>query len=226
MKPKETFESFTSKANSKISIRFAEDRDVSRIVNFINQFFHNNEPLELFHPDRLEDSTDNDFYQEQVNKKLILLAVDESENLVGVMIGKVLTPNESKKYRNEASKHGENMDADILNFLAFISDKSDVLRKFKLNDCFQIFIVAVHSEFRGHGIATKLLEASLSLAKSRNFKLISVDCTNHFTAKICEKLQLILVSTVTYDEYNNHLGKQLFTPQPPHTTIKTFAKLL
>jgi arylalkylamine N-acetyltransferase len=111
-------------------------------------------------------------------------------------------------------------------FSLTIDEKSDILVKFHPKTCLQIFIVCVHPDYKRQNIATNLLEASFDLAKSIGFDLISVDCTSKFTSNIAEKLSMDLVSTVTYDEYNNYLGKRLFSPLPPHTDIKTFVKAL
>lgn len=85
-------------------------------------------------------------------------------------------------------------------------------------------MVAVHSDYKNQGIAKKLFESCFQLAQQRNLKVVCVDCTNFYTSKIAQKIGMELVSTVTFDEYNKHLGTHLFASRPPHNAIRTFVK--
>jgi ribosomal protein S18 acetylase RimI-like enzyme len=222
----ENYGNFTSKSGSKFSIRLAKESEATDVLNFNNSFFINVEPIQVAHSEQCEASDDDSFFLDSAKQKLTLLVFDEVQKLVGFLIAKVLTHDSSKQLRESALSSGDIVDADTLNFLAFIEDKSDILTKFHLDKCLQIFMISVHPDYCNQSIATKLFEASFTMAKLRSFDLISVDCTSKFTSNIAEKLSMDLISTVTYDEYNKHLGKQLFTPLPPHTDIRTFVKAL
>jgi ribosomal protein S18 acetylase RimI-like enzyme len=222
----ESYGNFTSKSASKFSIRLARESEAIDVLNFHNSFFINVEPMQVAHPKQYEASDDVSFYLDSVKQKLTLLVFDEFQKLVGFLMAKVSTLGDSENLRESAKSLGDCFDADILNFLAFIEDKSDILTKFHLDECLQIFMISVHPDYRNQSIATKLFEAAFTMAKLRSFDLISVDCTSKFTSNIAEKLSMDLISTVTYDEYNNHLGRQLFTLLPPHTDIRTFVKAL
>lgn len=87
-------------------------------------------------------------------------------------------------------------------------------------------MVAVHPDYRNQGIAKKLFEFSFQLAQKRNLKVVFADCTNFYTTKIAEKIGMDCVSNVTFNDYNKYLSANLFATYPPHTSIKTFVKMI
>lgn len=220
------FETFRSRSGKKFRIRFAEENDVMDLVHLHDTYFLNQEPIQMAHPDKAEQSNEFSFFLENTKQKLVLVATDDQQKLVGFLLTKILTENSAVFFKKLAKSEEKSFNADLLNILAYITEKSDILKKFDLKDCFQIFMVCVHADYQNQSIATNLFKAAFALAKSKGFPLISVDCTSKFTSNIAEKLSMDLISTVTYEEYNNQLGKCVFTPVPPHTSIKTFVKAL
>lgn len=206
-----------------VLIRAATEGDARSIHNFENFFFHNCEPLELSHPESGHKNNNFEELRKLIIDGYVLIAVEES-NLVGILIaGKMENENLDE---SEAASIEEPKRADILNFLAFIKRKANFGERFKVNEYFHIHIVSVHPFYRGRKIAMKLFQSSFALAKFKNYQLITVDCTSFYSAKIAERLDMECISTVTYQEYNNYIGKPLFIPSPPHVEIKSFAKIL
>ena len=82
----------------------------------------------------------------------------------------------------------------------------------------------VDIEYQNQGIARRLFERSLDLAKEKGFTLVAVDCTSLYTIKIAQKLKMKCISSITFDEYNEMIGERMFIAQEPHTIIKTFIK--
>ena len=206
-----------------VMIRLAEESEATEINDLYKLHFINVEPMQGAYIDRFDGFDEIEFYVDAIKKETVLVAVDnENEKLAGALVAKKLNSTGT----SSCTVTGNIKLDDLINFITYIDEKSKIFEKFKAESCLQIFTVCVHPDYKKQGIATKLFEACFSLGKSQHFDLISVDCTSNFTTKIAEKLKMLLISSVTYDEYNRHLGKRLFTPVTPHTDIKTFAKLL
>lgn len=215
----------------KIYIRAATKSEVLCIKDFVVNHFESDNPIyhAYIYPQGDNSEWLINFLTETVAEENVLMAFETSTNiLVGVMIAVIM--NSETKATNQGSddlipKENANQDfVDIVKILHFVTEKANVFKRFKVDQCFHIEVVAVHQNYRKQNIAKKLFESGIDLARSRNFKLVSVDCTNFYSSKVAERLEMECVSTVTYDEYNEYLGKRLFVPIPPHEEIKTFIK--
>lgn len=213
----------------KIIIRTAVKSDIDEIFEFLVTQF-NDSPFELAHPDKSERKKDDvtlNAILESIEKELVLLATETStETLAGIMIARPADTMFADNFKTAASRSEDQKRADFLKLLAYVADKANVFEKFSVDQSFYIHILSVHRGYRGKRIAQRLFESAIDLAKSKDFELVHVDCSSSFTSKIANGLGMELISTVTFDEYNDHLGSTLFVPHPPHMEIKTFAKKL
>ncbi len=226
---------------SEIFIRPAMESEVDGISDFLAEHFSTGNPMELSYiykqDDRKQqkkkdsDEHSNGFILNAIVSDHVLVAIKVSTSLmVGVLISDIINSTSSGHLisppTTPTSDDENRAEMDIPNFLAYINAKSNVLQRFNVDESFHIEIVGVHQDYREQQIGKKLFEAGIDLAKTKNCQLVSVDCTNIYTSKIAEKLGMECVSIVTYDEYNDHLGKCLFVPIPPHVEVKTFVKKL
>ncbi|KAG8338605.1 hypothetical protein J6590_000277 [Homalodisca vitripennis] len=65
-----------------------------------------------------------------------------------------------------------------------------------------------------------------NLAKELNIPLVRVDCTSHFSAKAVARLGFDCVYTLPYSEHLDSDGYPVFTPELPHTCVKTYVHLV
>jgi arylalkylamine N-acetyltransferase len=208
------------------SIRTAVESDASEVLDFLNQFFHNCDPLELSHPESGHKSTNVDFLLKSIRNESLLLAIETcTSTMAGILIAAPVDAKEAEKLKQIAAE-SEPKRADIYNILSYVEHKADYCRRFDVNRSLHIHIVCVHPIYRGQQIATRLFKTCLEQTRRKNFKLISVDCTSVYSARIAEALGMHCISSVTYQEYNNYLGKCLFIPSQPHMEIKSFAMRL
>lgn len=209
------------------SIRLADESDAPQILEFKNLYFHTSNPLELAHPESGHKVSNIDFLLLTIKNNYLFLASEKSSNeLVGILIAGLIDSGEAERLKLAADQSSEQKRAGILNCLAYIEHKANACQRFKVEQSLHIHVVCVHPDYRGQKIAKHLFESCLSAAESRELKLMSVDCTNSYTALIAESLGMECISTVSYQEYNEHLGKCLFIATPPHMDIKSFAMRL
>jgi GNAT superfamily N-acetyltransferase len=210
---------------SNLTIRCAVANDAKQISDFICEHFNDSEPIQAFHYSKVAemDPPPGDLIDECIAGETLLLAVQD-EKLVGVLIACEITSDVGEKDLEYAKSFGPK-GVDVFELLSYISDKADVCNKLNVTSSHHIHILSVHQDHLSQGIATKLFAASVENGRAKNFPAVSVDCTSHFTSLIAEKFDMKCISSVTFDEYNKHLGKQLFIAVEPHTEIKTYAKL-
>lgn len=210
---------------SDITIRAARENEIQIVSDFVCLHFNGFEPIQLYHvrKDEEMDPPPLDLMKESVETETLLLA-HSGEILVGVMIAGVITSevmDQDLSYTKDFGPKG----VDVFEFLAYIGEKADLCNRMKVPRSLHIHIVSVHSGHQRKGIAKKLFEQCIEIGKRRGYPAVSVDATSAYTGKIAESLGLQCVSTVTYDEYNEFLGRILFRAVEPHHEIKTFVML-
>lgn len=103
--------------------------------------------------------------------------------------------------------------------------KADYCNKLNVPYCLHIHAIAVHPDYQGQSIAKKLFEFCMANGEAKHFPAVSVDCTNYFSVKIAEEFEMTCLSVVTYNEYNELIGDEIFHPNEPHTIIKSYVKV-
>lgn len=215
---------------SDIIIRIADEADLSEIVSFIELHFVNAEPSLTAY--QLEDennqlaSSDEDddkFIRECILNETSFAAHDmRNHQLVGVCIAGMIGPNEHEESLKIANVVNDRKFADVLKFLAFIEERADVCNRLCVPESLHLHMISVHENYYGRGIAGKLFKAYYENAINKKYLAMSIDCTSSYTSRIAEKYNMELLSTVTYDEYNDFVGMKVFVPKEPHTVVRSY----
>ncbi|KAL3266544.1 hypothetical protein HHI36_010712 [Cryptolaemus montrouzieri] len=100
----------------------------------------------------------------------------------------------------------------------------ELFKKYHVEKIFELRILSVDADFRGKGLAQKLVEKSEELAKEQGFTLLKVDATSFYTQKICEKFGFKTVKTIVYRDYKDADGRFIYETSPPHDTYKIMVK--
>lgn len=83
--------------------------------------------------------------------------------------------------------------------LEHMDQSADIFSNHSDIDCYvDATILSVNSEYRGHGIGSKLFNGLIDLCKTRNIPYMKVFCSSTFTSRICEKLGMKLVHQIHY----------------------------
>lgn len=208
-----------------IKIKIAREINLTEISDFLCSQFNPYEPIKKFHvrKDEVMDPQPIGLLRDCIGSRTTLMAYKGSK-LVGVMIaGKI-----DKDVADRDLEYAEGLGpkgADIFELSSYLGEKSDVCSRLKVRCSLQFHILSVHTEHCRQGIAKKLFEFCVANGRSKNYPAFSVDCTSNYTAHIAESFGMSCISTVTYDEYNKHIGEKLFVPDGPHSKIRTYAKL-
>lgn len=212
---------------SDFAIEFASSDDFTQIYEFLDFHFHDGaEPIQLAHPDKsARMHPDKEFIKSCIDCGTTLKALT-GDALVGVLIAAKIGEHEHERNEKAANVSDSKKSADVLKLLSYVDAKANYCNRLGIPEVLHMHIVSVHKDHLGRGIARKLFEFCVENSKRLKCGAITVDCTNYYTAKIAEKLDFKLMSIVSYDEYNEHIGEKLFEPSAPHTEIKSYALLL
>ncbi|CAH1390087.1 unnamed protein product [Nezara viridula] len=103
-----------------------------------------------------------------------------------------------------------------------IDIEADIFGRFPdVDKLIEIRVVSVDEAYRGQGIAKALLDETKRIACENGFQMIKTDATSHFTALAVSKLGYKCIYTLNYADYKDEDGKVIFTPEAPHTCVKT-----
>jgi ribosomal protein S18 acetylase RimI-like enzyme len=217
---------------SNVVIRTADEAELSQIVKFMNEQFTRHEPIissyqqqsngATVEEEKEDDDDDGDEFIRGCIKNGTTFVAHSDEQLVGILIAGKIGPREHEETLELANAVNDKKFADIMKFLSYIERKADVCNHFGVPESLHLHIISVHENYYGNGIAGKLFRHCFETAQSGGYAAISVDCTNTFTARIAAKLNMKLLSTVTYEEFNEYIGSKLFGPREPHTLIRSF----
>lgn len=217
---------------SDIAIRIADEADLPAIESFIEDHFVKSEPtlssyqledeIQLPHTD--ED--DDEFIKECILNGTTFMAHNLQNQLVGVAVAGRIKPNEHVETLEAASVANDRKFIEIMKFLAFIEHRADVCNRLGVPESLHLHIISVRKDDYGNGIGGRLFAAYIENARRNGYLALSVDCTSFFTSKIAKRFGMKLLSTVSYDEYNEYVGEKVFRAREPHTVVRSFGMKL
>lgn len=210
-----------------IIVQIADEANADEIYHFKSVFFDEINPIESSYPKRGIAGRTVQSVHEAISFQTVLIAVErETNKLVGILIAGPIDLRYGEILKRLANEPSDEKAMDVYSLLSYIEEKANLFERYCVKECLQIQVVSIHPDHRRQKIATKLFHAIFDLAKVKNYNLISVDSSNVYIEKIAENLEMHCIADVSYQEYNDHLGKILFVPTEPHTTIKVYAKRL
>lgn len=80
-------------------------------------------------------------------------------------------------------------------------------------------ILSVNSNYRGCGIAGKLMERTMQHMRENNLNVVHVLCSSHFSARVCEKMNFKKVYELPFVDYVID-GENPIQPAAPHRAVK------
>lgn len=84
-------------------------------------------------------------------------------------------------------------------------------------------ILSVDINYRGLGIAGRLIEKSVEYMKQHSIPVMHALCSSHFSARLLEKLGFHEVYSLPYEKYAVN-GEVVFKPPKPHLAARVLVK--
>jgi GNAT superfamily N-acetyltransferase len=105
-------------------------------------------------------------------------------------------------------------------------DAAPELQEEAIGICMDLYVLAVHPDYRGKGIACNMARVCEPLVKSMGYKHHTVGASSKFTAEICRKLGFNLIAELDAKKYELD-GKKVFEGvQEPHGMVTYWIKHL
>jgi len=207
----------------QISYRVAEQKDHDSIVSFLREHYFKDEWMSVSYTAECDDTAEEEkFLMTKLRHETVMVATDtESEMIVGTLFAGPIKPGHADANVEAAVTQKWR---DICLFMAYIDKKADVFRRFNTSNFFCVFALSVHKDYREQKIGEKLASLSAANAKRLNYKFVATDCTSSYTARMAQNNGMENISTVTFDEYNQLIGRRLFNLPYQNHEIKTFVK--
>lgn len=84
-------------------------------------------------------------------------------------------------------------------------------------------LLSVDPRYRGQGVACKLTERTIEFMRANDISIISMMCSSHYSARVCEKLGFKKVYTLKYADYIVD-GRNPILPADPHKAVQIYVK--
>lgn len=212
--------------NSKIQFRTASDSEHDEVLQFLRENFFTEEAINNAYPlkdERLEE----EFILSLLPLGNIIFAIDSTSNqIAGLASFGAITKHYAQESWDESETTTNQKWRDILKFMSHIEKKASVCERFGVTEALHMHGVTVDKRYRGRAIGKMLFNECFKVAKSRNYQLVSADCTSVHSIHIADAVGMSCISEVTYDEYHEKIGKTIFYPTPPNTVIKTYVMII
>ncbi|KAL5292108.1 hypothetical protein ACFFRR_011113 [Megaselia abdita] len=207
--------------SSDIVYRPAEKKDEQGVLEFLREHFYTDEPLSK--NDGYHDTEDEDFAI-----GLIIEGTSTVADLNGQIIGvRLAYPNHKDEQVSAAfNKTPTTAYERLFGFVNILETKSKVFERYQVDSSMQGHMLGVRRDLRGQGIAKRLLEENMKLAKEKGFSVYVCDCSSLFSARLCEKVGMEQTATMEFNEYCDENGNPYYNPDPPHDLARSYAKRL
>uniref|UniRef100_A0A1I8PBF0 aralkylamine N-acetyltransferase n=1 Tax=Stomoxys calcitrans TaxID=35570 RepID=A0A1I8PBF0_STOCA len=206
-----------------IEIQVITQQDYERVYDFLSLYFCGNEPLTGSSEPRDEVVMGMDFALSYIEHGTCLKAVLKgSDEIIGLTITGPKGPNEAEHLQKAADANCNTKLGKIFQFLAKVEREANVYERYNVTKVLHILATCVDVKMRGKKLGTHLYNAAIETAKSKGFELVTADCSSFYSARIKENLGWDCVNVAPYKDFHID-NKQVFCPDPPHESCKSYA---
>lgn len=209
----------------RFTIQPIEESEAEKIIEFKNLYFHGQDPIEQALPG-VKFTTDNtDLVIKAIRTGFAVKLVDnENGDLVGFVLGLPTDyTTRVEVFRNAAANAKDENTANILRAIGAIEEKGDINGRYpKEWTKIHARLLSVHPNYRGHKLGQRLLAAAIKEARKLKYDMITAICSSMYSSKIATGLGMELIATLTYQEFHESIGRQVFHPIEPHLDMRSF----
>jgi GNAT superfamily N-acetyltransferase len=150
----------------------------------------------------------------------VSVGIQNSEgNIVGVCLNGFLRPGEILKAKESLEKCQDESFKKIFNLLYNENLKFDLFEMHKVDKIFEYRILSVDKDYRGKGLAKKLIERSEDVARKYHCRIVKGDATAKGSLAICLGQGLQPITEVYYKDTE-------FEVKSPHEKFVILYKIL
>ncbi|XP_076624148.1 arylalkylamine N-acetyltransferase 1 [Colletes latitarsis] len=208
--------------------RLALPPDYDNVVEFMCEEYYKGEPI--VHNIGMKGTEAPECWRqlmyEQVRAGLSIIAVNQDHCIIGAALNAVIIPSEWKTLREFAKTCEPVPIRRIIEFYSYVAKEVNVWERYCVWQVFEQSCVAVSSDFRGMGIAKKLIAESWHLARDCSYSLFLIQCNSRYCAKICENFGWEMIWSIPFDKYVHGCEAVFKHIKEPHTVSQVFVDRL
>ncbi|CRK99131.1 CLUMA_CG012150, isoform A [Clunio marinus] len=150
----------------------------------------------------------------------VSVAVQNSKgDIVGVCLNGFLHPGETLKAKEALNASQDEKFQRIFNLLYDQNLKFDLFEELNVDRIFEFRILSVDKNYRGQGLAKKLMQKSENIARKYHCKVVKGDATAAGSLAVCLSLGLKPIAEIHYKETDMNVS-------PPHEKLVILYKVL
>lgn len=213
--------------SSDISYRLATLADYEELKKLFTEHYFPNEPFNRGWINDEPVPEDIESTLEAIDQASSYVAVDDGSNIiVGACLTGVDGPSSADAMLDEANRTANKKWSQYLRLYAQLDVAADIYKRFDVKSVFHVHGVAVHGDYRGRSIATKLLEKCFALGSAQGHKVCSMDCSSAYTDQIAINMKMELLNEMAMEDIKDESGERLVFTSPPHTHIRSYGMKL
>lgn len=208
-------------------VRELREEDFEGFQSFMLEHFYAHEPLLQTPGDHNKYPVTPERWAERleiIRQGLSLVAVDENDRIVGMVLANRMLPEELEK---NWLKTKETKPSDLLShvwyFLSKIEWDSQIFQRYDVPQALYLNILCVNATIRRQGLGGRLVRALMDVGRTKGFHLLFSTCTSHYSARVMAAQGLELVLAVKYADYRDEDGNPPIRPPAPHTETAVMA---
>ncbi|KAH8281313.1 hypothetical protein KR018_009157, partial [Drosophila ironensis] len=194
------------------------------LMTFLLAHYYREEPLTAGTTPPEPDPADQEFLLSNVPLGTCFLAAEQpSGRIVGALVAGPKDDTGPQEMADEARKYAGSKWGRILDVLTIVETATDVCRRFGVPSSLHVHALGVNPAVRGQALGARLMNAAAQRARELGHRLVSVDCTSVYSARLVQRLGYELVYVLRYEDHKDPAtGAQLIRPPEPHDSIQSF----
>ncbi|UJR24588.1 hypothetical protein I4U23_005963 [Adineta vaga] len=183
---------------SQFHIRLICEENRHEVISLLLNSFFQDEPLALcLQLDEPIDFARNLFNNALHDQCSFVVYDNQTERLVGICLNEIKFKND-KEIINEPNEKI----SFILHLLNSLHKNRNLYQEFQINSLLHIIIINIETNYRGHGLGSQLISATIEYAKKMNIKGIYAETTNSYSLNCFKQHHFEIYDQIIYIDYD------------------------
>lgn len=212
------------KVTDQYTIELITEKDADEVLALLKKFFFKDEPLNTYI--QLGECKELEEYSlKNIKDGCSYKAVDTKGKIIGVLLNGILKkPLIDEKPIQHAITCKHPKFKKILSLMDYIDSQFSIFDLYPNADIIiDAKIVSVDENYRGMGIAGRLIEKTLDYIKENSIPVLHVLCSSHYSARVMEKIGFHEVYSLNYDDFKIN-DEIVLKPEKPHVAARILVK--
>ncbi|XP_055709868.1 uncharacterized protein LOC129805761 [Phlebotomus papatasi] len=211
----------------KILLRVAEKSDYDKTLQFLRKHFY---PYDTFGQGNSQCREDEEIEMQSIDSGTSVLAIsdDSKMELVGVSLARDFREHDSRKLlkrlQNLSDQRGHPTDLDGLIFLEELKLRSEVCRRFGINEVLYTSLTCVREDFRKLTLSNILIDKTIECGAKLGFKFAFGLTLAEIPYIFMRSLQYQTFYSLKFVDYVNYRGIRVFSHFPPEAIANVAGK--